>query len=812
MVMLVGAPTEAGLDFFRHWFHELRGNNPYPYQEQQFMSALNGCPEELVYIPTGGGKTEIITVWLMAVLWQIKATGSVSIPRRLYYAVDRRSVVDQTETVAADLLEKISDEPDLFTLLFSQTASENPLIISVLRGQRVTEQEPLIKDPSCFGIILCTPDMVLSRLLFSAYGCSPRVASREAGLVGQDAWIVLDEAHISDAARQTLEYVKQNNTAKMKPRWYTCMTATPRGESENSLTLSDDDLKLMKARLQAPKAVRIIDVEDKDVVKNVLSTVEQLPDWNRLIVYVEKPGHAAQVCRALAKQYDVRLLTGTMRGFEKAQLDLSAFKKGATVTGKHVLVCTSAGELGLDVSCDVMITEFTFIDRLLQRLGRLNRWNEVQDARGFILRVVKEEEDKDSSRQVALDTTLSYLNSLATVAGGIDVSNYRVYCNPTPQEAFSPTPRSSVLNEAILAQLVNTSVEHCIPASDYIRGREFQYHIDFVIRSKKELDAVTRLGEEDLQNYVYTTPVRNEEIFKEPLTSKLIAQLAEALGDREILYVSAQGEPEVLPASTLNFSYRSGLLYLPDDLPWIDAQGMFKIGGEGVGDIFSTVQNRYHRFIETEKGITGIDNEVQAETRKELLKNISTEEGYKATVVFDAGGLLYVRIAEKKIKRTMLLSDHLAMAEHIAKDIVGALQLEPGLAAQVTVAMLHHDDGKGHPLWQLAARGTAEGEPLAKLKFFYDPRLLGGMRHELVSALDSPGLSDLTTWLILSHHGMCRPFFREKSYDPNRLAESAALNAKLPGMFRELNTQYGVWGLAYLEALVRGIDIQSEEK
>jgi CRISPR-associated endonuclease/helicase Cas3 len=178
-------------------------------------------------------------------LYQIKTTGAVSIPRRLYYAVDRRSVVDQTELVAADLLEKINSNHRWFSLLSSQTASSQPLVVSVLRGQRVTEQEPIIKDPSAFAMVLCTPDMVLSRLLFSAYGCSPRVASREAGLVGQDAWIVLDEAHISDAGRQTLEYVKQYNTTNMRPWWYTCMTATPRSDSENKLTLSSDDLELM---------------------------------------------------------------------------------------------------------------------------------------------------------------------------------------------------------------------------------------------------------------------------------------------------------------------------------------------------------------------------------------------------------------------------------------------------------------------------------------------------------------------------------------------------------------------------------------
>src|ERR1700737_4825402 len=203
--------VQTELVFFSTWFRTLRSFSPYPWQVKLFQAILADHAPDSVYIPTGGGKTEIIAVWLLAVLYQIKTTGALAVPRRLYYAVDRRSVVDQTELVAADLLEKINSNHGWFSLLSSQTASTQPLVVSILRGQRVTEQEPLIADPSAFAIVLCTPDMCLSRLLFSAYGCSPRVASREAGLVGHDAWVVLDEAHLSDAGRRTLEFVRKHN-------------------------------------------------------------------------------------------------------------------------------------------------------------------------------------------------------------------------------------------------------------------------------------------------------------------------------------------------------------------------------------------------------------------------------------------------------------------------------------------------------------------------------------------------------------------------------------------------------------------------
>ena len=98
--------------FFIDWFIRLRGFAPYPWQTALFLAVLTGTPPSLLYIPTGGGKTDIITAWLLAILWQIKQTGTTAVPRRLYFAVDRRVVVDQTEPLALTLLEKVRNEPE----------------------------------------------------------------------------------------------------------------------------------------------------------------------------------------------------------------------------------------------------------------------------------------------------------------------------------------------------------------------------------------------------------------------------------------------------------------------------------------------------------------------------------------------------------------------------------------------------------------------------------------------------------------------------------------------------------------------------
>src|SRR5438552_876478 len=87
---------------FASLFTRLTGFEPYPWQTRFFQSLNMNHPVESLYIPTAGGKTGVIPVWLCTVLLQLKK-GTLAVPRRMYYAVDRRVVVDQSEIVARDL-------------------------------------------------------------------------------------------------------------------------------------------------------------------------------------------------------------------------------------------------------------------------------------------------------------------------------------------------------------------------------------------------------------------------------------------------------------------------------------------------------------------------------------------------------------------------------------------------------------------------------------------------------------------------------------------------------------------------------------
>jgi CRISPR-associated endonuclease/helicase Cas3 len=794
---------------FEERFHRLTDKSPYPWQSALYNLLLNQNAPHRMSLPTGAGKTNIIPIWL-SVLWHQLENGlPLTAPRRLYFAVDRRVVVDQSEVIAK-LVRENAERTSLWQLLSERTLSENPLIVSVLRGQRVLEYDDIVSDPSAFAVILCTPDMVFSRLLGGAYGCGPRVASREMGLVGQDAFIVLDEAHISEPNIKVLDFVSTHNHS-IKPFWWTTMSATLRQNAD--FTLSQDDLTMMSTRLNAHKTARIVAIDDKNLVTPVLKVIEKHShEWNRLIVYVEKPADANRIYRALRNSYQCLLLTGTMRGYEKSRLDFSPFKQGVTDGSKHVLIATSAGEVGLDVSCEVLITEVATAERLAQRFGRCNRWSECEQAYVYVVNSAAQKKDgeEQSRRQSAIVETIAYLKELDD--DGIDVSTGNLYHHPIPAEAFSPVSATLSLNKASLVQIANTTYPS-LDMGDFIRGAEAEYHINLVVRKNEEINRLLSIAKGDPTSEAFDQlMIANNELFKE-LPSQFVKKVG-SLGVEDFLFITQSGDVKVLPHDAL-IPQRlvGGTLFLPESSNPINLQGLFEPLGDGEGDVFSKVQDTVTRYIKgsndewisLETGETTV-----AATAEKLRTTIKVSAGMKAKVAFNDSGLVYIKARKKLVGGKMSCKEHSSRATDYALRLTQPLCLSREISTAVVEAATVHDAGKEHPLWQLGFKGSTSGEPLAKNHVFHNPALLNGLRHELVSVLYNPQLSPLAKWLVVSHHGRCRPMFEERAYDPDALDDSAALNEQLPELLATLNVEYGVWGLAYLEAVIRAVDINAE--
>ena len=191
---------------FDRAFKTLTGHAPFPWQRALFERFSAGELPPAVDIPTGLGKTAVMVIWLLA-----RAAGA-SLPRRLVYVVDRRAVVDQATDFAETLRTQLN-HADLEHVRRALKLSGRSLPISTLRGQHVDNRE-WMDDPATPAIIVGTVDMVGSRLLFEGYGVSRRMRPYQAGLMGCDSLVLLDEAHLSRPFERLLRTIETERRAR----------------------------------------------------------------------------------------------------------------------------------------------------------------------------------------------------------------------------------------------------------------------------------------------------------------------------------------------------------------------------------------------------------------------------------------------------------------------------------------------------------------------------------------------------------------------------------------------------------------------
>ena len=395
-------------DFTRH-FCEVTGNPaPFPWQEEVFRRFAAGTVDRSLDIPTGLGKTAVMAVWLLA-----RAVGA-SIPRRLVYVVDRRAVVDQASEVADVLREAVGKRPALGEAL---KLGGRPLPVSTLRGQHV-DNKLWLEDPSAPALVVGTIDMIGSRLLFEGYGVSRKMRPYHAGLLGADTLIVLDEAHLVPPFELLLDAIVSNRAgtaprdaearAVVPPFRLMCLSATGRPRADRPLTVSDKDLAhpVVRQRLDAVKRLELKTLSADDGLTRI-KIEERLAGslareaWRlagdgtapaRVILFCDKRKVAEAAKKSLeqlakaAGQTDIKerteLLVGGRRVYEREEaarrLRSLGFLAGSgrALGGPTFVFATSAGEVGIDLDADHMACDLVAWERMIQRLGRVNRRGE----------------------------------------------------------------------------------------------------------------------------------------------------------------------------------------------------------------------------------------------------------------------------------------------------------------------------------------------------------------------------------------------------------------------------------------------------
>jgi CRISPR-associated endonuclease/helicase Cas3 len=199
---------------FSTFFHGLWGYDPFPWQEMLAVRTAGGRWPQALDLPTASGKTACIDVAIHALASQSeRPLAERRAPRRIWFVVDRRIVVDEAHERARAIADALAAAKEghlkvIADRLRQIAGTDRPLAVARLRGG-VLRDDGWGRLPSQPAVISSTVDQLGSRLLFRGYGHSSLTAPIFAGLGANDSLIVLDEAHCSVPFLQTLRAIEK---------------------------------------------------------------------------------------------------------------------------------------------------------------------------------------------------------------------------------------------------------------------------------------------------------------------------------------------------------------------------------------------------------------------------------------------------------------------------------------------------------------------------------------------------------------------------------------------------------------------------
>lgn len=858
---------------FETVFAKLTGYRPLRWQQRLFALLRKGRIPAAIDLPTGLGKTSVMAIWYLA------RRAGAPLPRRLVYVVDRRAVVDQATATAEDISRKSGDDE---------------LRISTLRGQHVDNREWL-DDPAASAIVVGTIDMVGSRLLFEGYGVSRKMRPYHAGLLGADALVVLDEAHLVPPFEKLLEAIEGDADAfgpranadrkLVPPLRLLSLSATGRDRAGDVFRLDESDLQdaVVNKRLAAKKTVEIVDANGQK-----LELVLAVQAWRlageaaanvRCLVYCNSRETATktrdaieQAAKRSKKDIEIELFVGARRIREREGVARWLGELGFTGEAKPpakptFLVATSAGEVGVDMDADHLVCDLVPWERMVQRFGRVNRRGDGAAAVVVVdegsPKVKKPDEPTAQEKRELLSyrslTVLRELPNGDASPGALRALKLHAADDPGLRGAIdaatTPAPLRPPLSRALVDAWSMTSLEQHTGRPEiepWLRGwiEDDPPQTTVVWRTHLPVDGEGNvLPKRDVGDFFEAAPPHVSEGL-ETETYRVFEWLvarAQKNGDAVVFILS--------PANELRKIYRLAEFRAADENKDKNAKRDFQrtlagataIVGAGIGGLT--------------QGMLAGHSDVPAQTADGEGEWMPLREGGAPVVQFrvrqtsnptankeKTGWRGRARIACKRSEdgevaqwlvvekwrdssanendrsvspRAQSLAEHETWAEQKAIALAKRIDLPEAYRNMLAISARLHDEGKRHARWQRAFNAE-RGEVYAKTKGPVNFQLLGGYRHEFGSLPFaerderwlslSENLKDLALHLIAAHHGFARPVIGTEGCDdapPSVLRERAAQVAL---RFSRLQTQWGPWGLAWWEALMRSADQQASKK
>ena len=818
-------------------FRAIVGHDPWPWQRELYAALVGGNVPDSVGIPTGAGKT--ITV-LMLLLARLR---NRDLPTRVVYIVDRRAIVDQTAAAVGAWVERIAQRPALARAFDACAAfpAERPVGLGVLRGG-LADDGAWRLDPARPAVVVGTVDMIGSRLMFAGYGDGRWSRPLHAGLLGHDAMVVLDEAHLAPAMEGLLGAIARLRSGEAFRTMTLSATGTATGTGLG-LTRADLACESVRRRLHARKRLRFEAAADPRARVTRLCGAALAHRTGAVAVFVERVADATRIARRLVHALGsqgperVALLTGTLRGRERGALAAGAVWRRFRPDRDRMreqpaayLVATAAGEVGVDLDADHAVMDLSTVHSMIQRLGRVNRVG----AGEATITVVFAESDAEAPaaaakswrerRDAARQRTLALLRGLPEVSpAALHALDAHTVEACTVREV-EPARLDAAVVEAFAA---TSSALPRPPVGVYLRGvAEAPVSADTYCAWRRDVADLAALGAHAAARVLAFHRPRAEELARvpTPVARRLVARALARRAGRALPMVVAGPGGEVFAALVEDAAALPPLAHATVLLP-PDAGGLTPAGlpdpeaGVEVADVADDEHRvRYVHCPGTPHDEDGADTRTLPrwlDTALELRLPIVHAERSEAA----ARVLVYARRrpdVSPHRDEAPTVDAHCARVAAAARRIATALGLRDGLVEALEAAGRFHDRGKTRAAWQRAAGARGGGAPLAKARRgAFRREWLGGYRHEFGSLADAERAlpadtphRELTLHLVAAHHGWARPGFPDRAqWDPDDASHANEARAvRTAHRFARLQARYGPWRLAWLEALLKAAD------
>jgi CRISPR-associated endonuclease/helicase Cas3 len=841
---------------------------------------------------------------------------------------------------------------------------------------RFQDNRDWLEDPGAPAIIVGTVDMIGSRLLFEGYGVTRKMRPYHAALLGCDSLVVLDEAHLVPPFEHLLEAVANGrarfgpresaSTMEVPPLRLLALSATGREHGVAGQTFqlgaADHHHPEVRRRLRGLKRLCLRDLSPK------ADLAQALADESWRLVGGDAPGtcvvfgssravveKAKAIVDGLAKPpkgtkrplVETELLVGSRREHERdlglGRLSELGFAAGEGQdaeqrTTEHesvepargaILFATSAGEVGVDLDAGHMVCDLVAWERMVQRLGRVNRRGRSESEIVVMVPI----EDKEpavvpgqgdvlaSSVRAVLEALPPFDDAVgfdASIASLLELKRRAqedAKLGASVRAATTPEPLRPELTRPLVDAWAMTSlIEHPgrPEVGPWIRGWlkndppqtevVWRTHIPpFVAGAKqqKELNDFFEAAPPHLSERLQTETAR----VVKWLDARVKRLLAKA--GAKVIVPAAVDEPTGAEAEDEfdDVEAAADTDAAGGDLSWADSDQVQSVEAEApkqardvasliivvlntarevtatftVGGLRALLDNARRRkefernlagsTLVVEAAIGGLSDGLLSDASDETPPTLDGWDGWAATgqtgkvrptVTFrvktleqldastskdrnwhqryhcalrttPSGDVSTWLVVEKWREDTttgndgaagppQLLDEHHEWTGQRAAALASRLGLDVGSGRVLEFAARLHDAGKAADRWQRAFRAKRDGI-YAKTRGPVDQKLLDGYRHELGSLADVvahegyAALSDeereLALHIVAAHHGYARPVISTSGMDgaPPSAVEDLAREVAL--RFARLERQWGPWGLAWWESLLRAADQQA---